>query len=93
MPTDGKRATVLDLLERVVVIEGKTSAAHQRIDKMESGIREDLDEIKAGLKEMSQELKDVIGWMNRGKGWAAAAILIAGAVGGVVSKVIFKLAG
>lgn len=78
------------LFERVVKLEAQAKAAHDRIDKTEVLIHQDLKDIKDNFKEMSKELKDVIAWMNRGKGWAAAALLIASLVGGIVAKVLVK---
>lgn len=71
------------LAERVAVLEQKTGAAHQRIDKVEVVIKEEL-------KEINMSLKDVVAWMNRGKGWAAAGLLLAGSMG-VVGSLVFKL--
>ncbi len=71
------------LLEKTITLDGKVTAAHNRLDKMEFLLRDDLTEIK-------KELKEVIAWMNRGKGWAAATLLIAGMLGGSVAS-LFSL--
>lgn len=62
-------------------LEATLKSAHKRIDKMEILIREDFKEIKSALESIN-------GFMNRGKGWAAAGLLLAGMVGGFVSKFI-----
>lgn len=81
---DNDRVSPIALLEKVVSLEGKASAAHTRIDKLETAILDDLKEIK-------KELKDVVGWMNRGKGWAAATLVLSGIVGGVISTLLHVL--
>lgn len=76
----------IDLLKQVITLDGKISAAHNRLDRIELGIKEDLNEIK-------KDLKDVMGWMNKGKGWAAAGLMIAGVIGGAVTaliEIVFK---
>lgn len=70
--------------ERIGSLAAKATAAHDRIDKLETGLRDDLKEIK-------QELKSIAAWMNRGKGWAAAAMLLAG-MGGAAVIELGKLA-
>lgn len=72
--------------EKLGVLDAKLSAAHKRIDDLEKGIGEDLKEIKADVKALNA-------YMNRGKGWAAAVILLAGSAGALVVKLIaiFKL--
>jgi hypothetical protein len=84
------KPTVLSLLERTVTVEAKASAAHHRVDKLESGISRDLTEIKAALTGISDEMKVVVAWMNRSKGWAAAGLLAAGVFGGIASHLILK---
>lgn len=73
------------VIEKLITLDSKVTAAHSRIDKMELLIHEDLTELKGDLKEMSKELKDVIAWMNRGKGWSAAILVLAGILGGAIS--------
>ena len=72
--------------ERVGVLDAKVTAAHSRLDRMEVGIREDLKEIK-------KDVKDLNGHMNRGKGWAAAALMIASAVGAGFMKLLTTFLG
>lgn len=70
--------------ERIGTISAKAAAAHDRIDKLEIGLRSDLKDIK-------EELKAISAWMNKGKGWAAAAMLLAG-MGGAAVVELAKLA-
>ncbi len=71
--------------ERLASIETRLSdankAAHTRIDKLEQVIDGDLKTIMADVKEL-------MGWMNRGKGWSAAALLLAAIVGSLITKLI-----
>lgn len=71
----------LTLLEKVVTVEASSKAAHIRVDKIENGI-------SVSLQQINSELKEVVAWMNRGKGWASASILLAGFLGGLVATVI-----
>ena len=73
-----------DIRERIGTLAAKASAAHERIDRLEVGLREDLKEIK-------KDLTEVLAWMNRGKGWGAAALLIAGLMGGIAAQVVKSL--
>lgn len=86
--SEDPRVVLSAVQERIVALDGKIGAAHARIDKMELLIRDELKDIKVNFKEMSGELKEVIAYMNRGRGWAAAALLVAGMVGGLVAKVL-----
>jgi hypothetical protein len=71
-----------ELLERIVVLEQSTKAAHKRIDDRDR----DIKEIKDGVAAVGKDVKEVVAWMNRGKGWAAAALLMAGVLGSVFTK-------
>lgn len=90
-----KPQTRIDVIvSRLSLLEAKTTAAHQRMDKLDTAVRDDLRDLKSSLKEMSQELKDVMAWMNRGKGWAAASLLVIGLMGGtIVSLIVNKWIG
>lgn len=81
---DDPRVAIAAIQERLGSLDGKVTSAHSRVDKMESLIREDLKEMKAEFKEVSNELKDVIAWMNSGK----ASIKIMLAIGGVAASAI-----
>ncbi len=77
------------MIERVVLIEAQARAAHERIDKSESRIVRDLGEIKDSLSILAKEMKEVVGWMNRSKGWAAAALFLA-TIGGVAAGILAR---
>ena len=84
--------------ERVAVVENKVSAAHDRIDKMDSIMREDLKEIKHDIKEnidsLTSKVNVLINLGERWKGMAAIGILTCGAVAFIIQTVlstIFKL--
>jgi len=83
------------LQERIAVAEQRAAAAHHRIDKMEVLFREALDDIKEGSKQAREEVKEltdkitqVIDFMNRGKGWAAAGLFIAAMFGWILQKIL-----
>ncbi len=73
----GTNATLLALAERIGALDAKATSSHKRLDTLETLLREDI-----------KELREVIAWMNRAKGWAAAALCIAGVLGGLVVKLI-----
>lgn len=75
-----------DIFERLVIVEQTAKAAHHRVDKTEAWLRDDLGEIKKGVA-------DLTAWMNRGKGWAAAGLLMSGIVGGLVVKFVSSWGG
>lgn len=79
-----------DILERVALVEAKATALHDRLDRTESGVKEQLKEIKQTLAEISAELKAVVGWMNRSLGWAAAGAMVASLMGGLVTALVTK---
>lgn len=80
------RLAIVALTERIGAVSAKADAAHDRIDNMGELVRHDM-------KEVILEMKEVVAWMNRSKGWAAAATLLAGIVGGAVVKVLTLLIG
>lgn len=94
-----ERSTQINLLsifERVVKLEGSTSALHSRLDSNEERTERAVATIAKQQGEILSDLKEVIGWMNRGKGWAAAALLVAGVIGSAVTALIgafFKTSG
>lgn len=91
MAKNGLGVELAALKERLISIDGKVSAAHSRIDKTEQLIKDDFGEIKADLKSLALKLEDVTSIINRGKGWATAALLLAGILGGTMSKGIASL--
>lgn len=72
------------LSEKIGALSAKTSAAHSRIDKLETTIRDDLKDLKRELHELNAH-------MNRGKGWSAAIMLLSGTVGGVLVKLLSSM--
>jgi hypothetical protein len=71
----------MDTLEKIGALSAKADAAHNRIDKIEVLVRDDLKEIK-------KELKELAAYMNRGKGWGAALIFFSGFAGAGMTKLI-----
>lgn len=69
-----------NIRERIGFLAAKADAAHSRIDKLETGVREDL-------KDINKELKVIAAYMNRGKGWTAAMMFIASLIGAGVAEV------
>lgn len=78
----------MDLLERVVLVEAQAAAAHKRQDTAEQANARAWEEVKTELKGIRKDLGEVIGWMNRGKGWAAAGLLAAGTAGALITKAL-----
>lgn len=70
-----------DLREKIGALTATVKAAHQRIDKVEEEVREDL-------KLVQKELKELNAHMNKGKGWAGAFFLLSGLAGGGVVKLL-----
>lgn len=62
-------------------LSATAKAAHQRMDKLEIGIRDDL-------KTLNKELKELNAYMNRGKGWAAAFVMLSGFAGAGMFKLL-----
>lgn len=82
-PADDARIELARIHERVGMLDQKANAGHQRIDQLERLIREDL-------KALMFKIDVIDAWMNRSKGWAAAALLL---WGGLVGAGLFKLLG
>lgn len=62
-------------------LQATAVAAHKRIDKVETDIRDDL-------KTLNSELKELNAYMNRGKGWAAAFVMLSGFAGAGMFKLL-----
>lgn len=75
-----------DIRERLGALDAKVTAAHTRLDKIEINVSE-------ALKDIQSELHELNAHMNKSKGWAAAFLLIAGATGAGVVKLIAFLKG
>jgi len=90
--TEDLRVSVATIRERVGSLDDKISAAHKRMDKFETTIRDEYREIRSELKTIAEELKPVHAYINRGKGWAAAGMFLAGLFGGViVAGIVFLM--
>jgi hypothetical protein len=72
-----------DVHESIGEIKATAKAAHQRLDKLEFGLREDL-------KNISDKLAEIEKWMHKSQGWAAAALFIGTTLGSVVSFLVNK---
>ncbi len=70
-----------EAFEKIGQLAAKADAAHSRLDRLETGVRDDLKEIKEELKELSAH-------MNRGKGWSAAFVFLAGISGAGLTQVL-----
>lgn len=77
-----------NLFERVVTIENKIDAFHGRQDRLESLIHDDIGEIKVDFKELKTDVKELTAWMHRSKGWAAAAVFLAGLAGALIGGML-----
>lgn len=73
-----------ELLEAIGALKEKAKAAHERIDKLEVGLREDLKEISTKLSAIEQ-------WMHTKKGYEAALMLVASIIGGALTILAEKI--
>lgn len=77
---------LLAIHQQIGQLEGKVSAAHNRLDKHEMRVQSDLTEIKSDLKSLT-------GFMHRQKGWGAGALFVAGIAGsllGTLASILLK---
>lgn len=72
-----------ELHESIGEIKATAKAAHQRLDKLEFGLREDL-------KGISDKLAEIEKWMHKSQGWAAAALFVGTILGSVISIMVSK---
>ena len=70
-----------EISEKLGTVIASSKAAHQRLDRLEIGLREDLTTL-------NKELKELNAYMNRGKGWVAAFVLLSGVSGAGIIKLI-----
>lgn len=70
-----------EISEKIGQLIAKSDAAHKRLDKIETDVRDDL-------KHINDELKAINAHMNKGKGWAAAFLFLAGLSGAGASKLL-----
>lgn len=76
------------LQQKVAVLETKQQADADRMDRMEKSIEDGFARVEKALAPIGGQLTELNGWMNRSKGWAAAALLLAGLVGALVKSII-----
>lgn len=69
------------IYEKMGQMDAKISAAHDRVDRLEAGVRDDLEDIKECMKDLGADIKVLNANMNRGKGWTAAILFLAGSAG------------
>lgn len=74
--------------QKVAVLEAERRADTERMDRIEAAIEGGFHDLKAQLQGMGGQLTELNGWMNRSKGWAAAALLLAGLVGALIKGII-----
>lgn len=86
-------ADVARLEQSIANLVERLSTAHSRIDKLERMIREDFKEIREGLHGIADTIQPIRDWMNRGKGWAAAMLLLASIFGAAIVKGMSMLMG
>lgn len=75
---------LMKLTEKMGANEQVARAAHTRLDRIEQNIREDFAKIIENDAKIYEEINGLKEYMNRGKGWAAAANLLVGLFGGVI---------
>jgi len=72
--------------EKLGALDAKVTAAHGRVDRLELLIREDLKDLKTEIHALSA-------YMNKGKGWSAAMLLLSGSAGALIIKLLAWLKG
>jgi hypothetical protein len=70
-----------EIMKSLGALQATTKAAHQRLDKVENEIREDLNKVNNKLDELNR-------FMERGKGWSAAFLLMSGFAGAGLTKLL-----
>jgi Tfp pilus assembly protein PilN len=69
------------IIESIGQLKATTKAAHQRLDKVENEIRQDISKVNDKLDELNR-------FMERGKGWSAAFLLMSGFAGAGLTKLM-----
>jgi predicted nucleic acid-binding Zn-ribbon protein len=75
-----------DVRETIGVLKATVKAAHERMDRLEQSNANMLNKIDKQLLELNAH-------MNKGKGWAAAMLLLAGSSGAAIVKLLAMLKG
>lgn len=81
------------VFERLAILETKAKAAHERIDRMEIGVREDLADIKKSVHVLSSEIRVMFGEIKYARGGIAVLCAVAGAagfIGSLLAKLLFR---
>lgn len=73
-----------DIREKLGELRASVKSAHQRVDKIEVAVRDDLNKVEQQLIELNAH-------MNKGKGWAAAFFLLAGLAGGGLATLLANI--
>lgn len=81
-------ADVALLQQKVAVLEAERCADRERMDRMEKAIEDGFARVEKAIAPLGGQLTELNAWMNRSKGWAAAALLLAGLVGALVKGII-----
>lgn len=68
-----------EIRERLGILIARVESNEDRIEKLETTIESDLKSIHSDLKELNAH-------MNKGKGWGAAFLLLAGLLGALIDK-------
>lgn len=88
------KVEVAVLKERMIatqaILQQGISASHTRQDKLELFVKDELGKMTSSFGELTIEIKGINAWMNRSKGWGAAALFLAGIIGGLLTKWIIK---
>lgn len=76
------------LQQRVAVLEAHREADAERMDRMEKSIDTGFKDVKGMLQPVVAQLTELNGWMNRSKGWAAAALFLSALLGAFIKSII-----
>lgn len=74
----------LSQVERLAIAEEKVRAAHQRMDKFEVDVKEDLHDLLEIIREVQADTKTILAHYNQSIGAKAVIISLAAALGGAV---------
>jgi translation elongation factor EF-G len=74
---------IQDPKTKMILLEAKVGAMHSRLDKVEI-------EMKNQLGEIAKDVKSLIAFENRSKGWGAALLFFGGIIGAAIVKLFIK---
>ena len=75
-----------DLREAIGALKAQTSAAHKRVDRLETDLRDDL-------KGINEKLSHIDSSLNRGKGWAGAGLLLVAVFSSCIGALVAYVLG